>query len=122
PKEEPVPDDMQSDVESYREQLIESIAEADDDLLAKFLEGEELNQEQLRSGLKEGVLQGKIVPILVGSASSMVGVQGLLDALVDYVPSPADRAPREAMNRGEKELVPAESTGPLVAQVFKTTA
>ncbi|MCI0850345.1 MAG: GTP-binding protein, partial [Chloroflexi bacterium] len=91
-----VPEASEPDVERYREQLIEAVAETDDALINKFLEGETLTEEELRAGLRAGVCSGTIIPILCGSATKNIGVPRLLAALVEYGPSPADRPETEA--------------------------
>jgi elongation factor G len=118
-----MPADLQQQAESYRERLIEAIAENDDDLLNKFLEGEELSEEELRSGLHSAVVSGSLVPVLVGSATKAIGVGPLLDVLTAALPSPTDASPIAARKQagGEEELE-ASSSGPLAALVFKTTA
>ena len=75
----------------YREQLIESAVEADDDLMAKYLEGEELSEAELRQAIKAGVAARTLVPVLAGSAAKNIGIQPLFDAIVEYLPSAADR-------------------------------
>src|SRR3984893_3505863 len=85
-QEIPVPAEIQSSISSFREQLIESAVESDDALMEKFLEGEELSDEEILSVVKKGTRSGDLIPVLCGSASKNVGVQTLLDALVDYLP------------------------------------
>ncbi|MBE0481051.1 MAG: elongation factor G [Dehalococcoidia bacterium] len=119
-----VPSGLDDRVPSHRESLIEAVAETDDELTTKFLEGEELTEVELQQGLKSGILQGKIVPILAGSAVNLKGTAELMDAICDYLPSPADRpdiVARHAQNQQEALLRP-EPGSPLCALVFKTTA
>ena len=119
-----VPDGLEGAVDEARERLIEAIAEIDDDLATKYLEGEEITREELRAGLVQGIRQGTLVPVLVGSPLNGLGVTELLDLIVDFLPSPADRPPSVASVVGsedELELV-TDSDGPLAALVFKTSA
>jgi elongation factor G len=117
-------DALGAEVEAARERLIEAICEADDDLATKFLEGEELTQEELTNGLKQGIAAGMIVPVLVGNATAEVGTGEVLDAIVDFMPSPADAAPAKAtVPRSDQEVtLEANGAGPLAALVFKTSA
>ena len=118
-----LPADMAQEIEEARERLTEAVAESDDDLATRYLEGESLSEQELKDGLRKGVASGQIVPVLPCSATSEVGVQELMDALVDYMPSPSDVAPPVAQyaSTSEEATLPAES-GSLAALVFKTTA
>ncbi len=116
------PADMATVVAAAREQLIEGICEADDDLLAKYLEGEELNEEELTAGMRKGIAAGVVCPVFVGSAAKNIGVSKFLDALVADCPSPAEVAPRIAQNTSTEESLKADGAGPLAAFVFKTAA
>ena len=118
-----LPADMAQEIEEARERLTEAVAESDDDLATRFLEGESISEQELKDGLRKGVASGQIVPVLPCSATSEVGVKELMDALVDYMPSPSDVAPPVAQNAStnEEATLPAES-GSLAALVFKTTA
>ena len=119
-----VPDGMEDAVEEARERLIEAIAEIDDDLATKYLEGEEISQQEIKAGLVQGIRQGMLVPVLAGSPLNGLGVKELMDLIVDYLPSPADRPPSVATLAGsEDELeLTTDSGGPLAALVFKTSA
>jgi elongation factor G len=121
-EEADVPGDLAGDVQRYREALIEKIAESDDDLTMKYLEGEELTDDELLRGLKEGVLAGTLLPVLVGSGSCNVGISQLLDALAAYAPSPADLGPVPATNpvTGQEVQLQPNEASPLAALVFKT--
>ncbi len=90
-EEIPVPDEMRAEVEAARAYLIETIAETDDELTLLYLEGEELSVEELKRGLRKATIEGKLVPVLCGSALKNKGVQKMLDAVVDYLPSPLER-------------------------------
>ncbi len=103
-----------------REKLIEAAAETNDALTEKYLEEGDLPEEDLVSGLRNGVLAGSIVPVLATSATHQVGIQDLLDFILAYGPSPAERAPVAAQN-GTGEVT-ADTDAPLSIQVFKTTA
>ena len=121
PKSE-APDGMAGQVEAARERLIEAVAEADDDLANKYLEGEEITQAEMVAGLKQGIAAGLITPVMVGSSTSEIGAREMLDAIVDFLPSPADVGPVPATAAdGETSLAPSND-GPLAALVFKTAA
>jgi len=92
--EVPIPDDMTEEVARRRDQLLEAAAEADDDVLTKYLEGEEIADHELEVCLRKGVKDSVLAPVLVGSAAKGIGLRGLLDAIVRYLPSPADETPR----------------------------
>ncbi|GAC1388762.1 MAG: elongation factor G [Ktedonobacteraceae bacterium] len=91
-----IPDDLKERISSYREQLIESAVESDDALMEKFLEGEDLSDEEVLSIVKKSTCTGLVFPVLCGSASKNIGVQTLLDAIVDYLPSAADTVGEDA--------------------------
>ena len=119
----PVPADLADEVARRREQLLEAAAEADDDVLAKYLDGEVISDPELEACLRKGVKESILAPVLVGSAAKGIGLRGLLDAIVRYLPSPADEAPVLAEDRtGATVEVPADESGPLLVRVFKTTA
>ena len=122
-REGEVPEDMQSQVEAARERLTEAVAESDDDLATKYLDGEPLSDEELRRGLKQAVASGSIVPVLVGAPVSGIGAKELMDAIVDLMPSPLDVPSATGTDPSSQEQVslPREGTGPL-AVVFKTSA
>ncbi len=108
------PPDMADEVEAARERLIEAVAESDDHLATKYLEGDELTADELARGLQNAVESGDIVPVLIGSATQNIGVEQLQAAVISYLPSPL-QAP-------SVEGVLTEPSSPLVALVFKTTA
>lgn len=117
-----VPADLLEDARRGREWLVEKIAETDDDLTIKYLEGEELSLEELQAGLKRGIGNGDLVPVLCGSGLLNMGVTQLLDAISDYGPSPLDLGSFTATNsvtEQEVTLQPNEAS-PLTALVFKT--
>ena len=107
-----IPAELQDKISSYREQLIESAVESDDDIMEKFLEGEELSDEEILSVVKKGTRSGELIPVLCGSASKNIGVQTLLDAIVDYMPGAEDSVPEDAQAFGNN----------LSMFVFKTAA
>ena len=118
PKETEIPSSLQSQVDSFRNKLIEGIAEIDDNLLEKYLGGEELTLEELTSGLRQAIISGKIVPILTGSALKSVGIASLLDSVCSYLPSPKER---KVVTESGEEIEPSQDA-PLAALVFKTSA
>ncbi len=123
PTEGDVPDDYVDRAQSHREKLIEVVAETDDQLLEKYLEGEELSEGDIRRALKTAVSAGDVVPVLCGSGHRNVGSDALLSALVDLVPSPADRGAVTGTNSaGEQETRESNPDGPPAALVFKTMA
>jgi elongation factor G len=113
-----VPKELLEQATSLREKLVEAAAETDDTLITKYLEGEDLSEEELRRGLRMGVIRGSLIPVLTGSATKNIAVTLLMDALCRCLPSPADMA--VAVQDGE--TLQADAKGPLVALVFKTTA
>ncbi len=121
-KETEIPADLVSQAEEARVQLIEAAAEADDELIMKYLEGEELTGEEIKRGLRSAILNGTAIPVLVTAATANMGTRALLDALVAYAPSPADRGPVTAQGRAGEEQIEPNELAPLTALVFKTTA
>ncbi len=122
--EVPIPAEMAAEVATRREQLLEAAAEADDDVLAKYLEGEEITDAELDACLHRGVRDSILAPVLVASATRGIGLRGLLDAIVRYLPTPAEEPPviaREPKS-GDPLEVPPDAAGPLLVRVFKTTA
>src|SRR5690606_9442881 len=91
--EGPVPDGLVDRIEGLRSELVESAVEHDDELLEKYLGGEELTEEEIRRAIRQATIAGGIVPVLCGSAFKNKGVQQLLDAVIDYLPSPLDIPP-----------------------------
>ena len=117
-----IPADMLGQAEEARVPLIEAAAEADDELIMKYLEGEDLSDEEIQQGLRAAILNGTAIPVLVTAATAGLGAQALLDALVAYAPSPADRGPVTAQGPAGEEQIEADELAPLAALVFKTTA
>ncbi len=117
-----IPADLQDMAESMRESLIENIAESEDELVEKYLEGEELTKEEIARGLHTGVTKGTLVPVLCGSAGKNIGVGQLLDFINEAFASPMDRPPMKGINPKNKqeEERPAAEDAPFSAQVIKT--
>jgi len=114
---------MRAEVEAARTEMMEYAAEADDDLMMKYLEGEELTADEIRSALAKGAAAGQYVLVLAGSATKNIGVRRLLDAIANYMPPPTGVA-RTAHNpiTNDEVTLAADPAAPLVAQVFKTLA
>jgi elongation factor G len=119
-----IPEDLKEAAAAAREKLIEAVASIDDDLMHKYLEGEEISEAEIRKALRAGTIGLKLVPVVTGSAFKNKGVQTLLDAVVDYLPSPLDVPPVEGMNpkTDEMEARPAEASAPFAGLVFKIMA
>ncbi len=119
-----IPDEFADEVEERRLEILEAAAEMDDDLITKYLEGEELTVEEIRHGLRLGIAQGRIVPVMAAAATANIGVQAVMDAIAAYFPSPVDRPPEPAtdVQSGETVELPCDPEGPLAAFVFKTVA
>ncbi len=122
--EKPVPGDLSDSIEEYRMMLTEAAAETDDDLLNKYLEGQELTHDELLVGVRKGVVAGRIVPVLAGSALKQIGIANILDIIADFLPSPADRGELSGEtpnSKAEEKRKPADNE-PFSALVFKTMA
>jgi elongation factor G len=117
-EEAEVPANLKAQAESYREKLVEAIAEVDDTLIEKYLGGETISPEELTGTLRQAVLDGRIVPVLAGSGLQNIGINRLMDAVVDYMPLPKER---KVAIGGGASVEPGEEL-PLAALVFKTTA
>ncbi len=117
------PDDLAAKAEPYRERLTESVAEADDSLLEKYLDSGELSPEEIVKGVKAGLGEAKLAPVLVGAAGRPAGVDRLLDFMVEAFPSPSERpAVKVLAKEGQEREIKLAPDGPLVAQVFKTVS
>ncbi len=123
-REEEIPAGLQEEAAVLREKLVEAVAESDDELLMKYLEGEPLDPGEILRGLRQGVLEGKVVPVLCGSATRNYGLQPLLDIIGHYLPSPVDRgAVTGKAPRSEEEILrQPDPSEPFSALVFKTLA
>ena len=117
----PIPEEEKPNIEKYRHELIEKIAEGDDKLLEKYLRGEELDTDELKNALRKSVIEYKIVPVMAGSSLRNKGVQPLLDAVVEFLPSPVDIAEIEGVNpkTGQKEVRQQVPEAPFAALAFK---
>lgn len=115
------PDNMADEIEEYRVQAIEYAAEADDELMMKYFEGEELTEEEIAYGIRVGLAGRKIVPVFCGSATENVAIRSFLNDISEAFPKPSAH-PVTATNTksGEEEMLEGDSNGPLAAQVFKT--
>ncbi|MBS4535029.1 elongation factor G [Clostridium sp. D2Q-14] len=107
---------------NYREILVESVAESDDELLEKYFEGEEFTEEEIHTALRKGVIKGKLIPVLCGSANLNVGTETLLDMMWDYLPSPKDLEKPHGIDPKTEDKIERniENTDPFSAVVFKT--
>ncbi|NLN15402.1 MAG: elongation factor G [Tissierellia bacterium] len=119
-----IPEDMVDLAEEYREKLLEAVAENDEDLMMKYLEGEEITTEELVEGIRKATIEGKITPVLCGSSYKNKGVQPLLDAIVAYLPSPVDIPAIKGTNpdTNEEEERHAKDDEPFSALAFKIVA
>ncbi len=116
-----IPDDLKEKAEEYREKLLEAVAETDDELMEKYLGGEELSVEDIKRGIKKGTLDMSITPMLCGSAFKNKGVQTLLDAIVDFLPAPTEVDWIKGIDPKTNEEISVKSTidGPFAALAFK---
>ena len=120
----PVPDSLSDDISATRDQLLEAIAETDEELMEKFFSGEEFTADEIASAIKAGVKSGDIVPVFCGSALLNYGVTTVMDAMVSYFPTPLDAADIVAKDTktGEDVVLKPDANAPLAALVFKTIA
>jgi len=116
-----IPEELKAQAEEYRALLVEAVAETDEDLTMKFLEGEEISLEELKAALRKAVISCSVTPVLCGSAYKNKGVQMLLDAIIDYLPAPTDVADITGMNPDteEEEARPSSDDEPFAALAFK---
>lgn len=116
-----IPDDMNEKVEKYRAILAEKVAEADDALIEKYLAGEPLTDEEIKRGIRELTIQTKLYPVFCGASLANIGVQKLLDGVVEYLPSPKDKPEVKGVDPDNNELVAlsADENGPFVSLAFK---
>jgi elongation factor G len=119
PKEVPIPDEMRGAEEARREALVEAAAEASDELMTRYLDGEELNDAEIEAALHKGTREGSVVPVFVGSALKNIGVRELTAMIAKHVPSVAEVGARTT---ADGKRIEPDPSGPFVAQVFKTTA
>ncbi len=120
-EEAPIPEEFREEYLNYRDALMEKVAETDESLLIKYLEGEEISSSELRSALRRSTIQNHIVPVLCGTALRTKGIQPLLDAIVHYLPSPLDVPPITGVHpkTGEEMLSEPGTDGPFSALAFK---
>ena len=118
---EDIPEDMKEQAQEYRDKMIEAIAETDEELMMKYLEGEELTKEEIKAALRKATIDNEIVPVVCGSSYRNKGVQKLLDAIVDYMPSPLDVPAIKGTNPETEEEETRESSdnAPCAALAFK---
>lgn len=123
--EMPVPDDLKDEINKLHDMIVEAVAETDEQLLEAFLSGQEFTVEEVQKGLRAGILDGSIAPVFCGSATSNIGVIQLMNAIIEYCPSPEDRGSVQATKPGnadQKVDLKPVSTGSASALVFKTIA
>ena len=118
---EEIPDDMKEQAQEYHDKLIEAVAETDEELMMKYLEGEELTKEEIKAALRKATISNEIVPVVCGSSYKNRGVQKLLDAIVDYMPAPTDVPAIKGTNpeTGEEEERESSDNAPFAALAFK---
>lgn len=119
--EEEIPEDMRDIAEEYHAKMVEAIAETDEDLMMKYLEGEELTIDELKTALRKATINNEIVPMLCGTSYRNKGVQMLLDAIIDYMPAPTDVPHIKGVNPNtdEEEERPSSDDAPFAALAFK---
>jgi elongation factor G len=119
-----IPEDLVEIANEYRDKLIEAVAETSEELMMKYLEGAEISEQELRAGIRRGVVGNKFIPVLCGSAFKNKGVQPLLDCVVDYMPSPLDVPPIKGVHpdTGAEDQRTASDTEPFSALAFKIMA
>ena len=116
-----IPDDMKDQAEEYREILLEALSELDDDFMEKYLGGEEITEDEIKAVIRKGTVACKLCPVTCGTSYRNKGVQPLLDAIVDYMPSPTDIPPIAGINpeTGEEDHRPSSDEAPFSALAFK---
>jgi elongation factor G len=119
-----IPDELAAEAETWREKMVESLADHDDDIAHKYLEGEEITPDELGRALRAGTLEYKIVPVLCGSALKNKGIQPMLDAVIDYLPSPLDVPPVTGQDprSGDEATRHTDANEPFAALAFKIAA
>jgi elongation factor G len=120
-EEAEVPEDMADQVDEARMQLIDVAAESDDELIIKYLDGEELSTEEISRGLQASIAGGAVVPVLAAAGTDGIGVRAVMDAIVSYMPAPRESVTVTNMATQEEEELAADASAPLSALVFKTT-
>lgn len=119
-----IPEDMKEKAEEYRQILLDAVAESDDELMMKYLEGEELTVEEIKAGIRKATIACKMTPVVCGSSYKNKGVQPMLDAVIDYMPSPLDIPAINGTDpeTGEEDQRPASDEEPFSALAFKIMA
>lgn len=119
--EEAIPDDMVDEAKEWHDKLLEQVAECDEDLMMKYLEGEELTEKEIKDTIRKQTIANEMVPVMCGSAYKNKGVQPLLDGIIDYMPSPVDVPPIKGVNpeTEEEEERPSDDKAPFAALAFK---
>jgi len=119
-REEEIPADMKAEAEKYRSELLDHIVEFDDELMMKYLEGEELSIAEIKKCIRQSTIENKMVPVTCGTSYKNKGVQKLLDAIVDYMPSPLDvPSIKGVLENGDESERPSSDTEPFAALAFK---
>ncbi len=118
---EPIPEDMRELAEEYRMKLLEAVSDFDDEIMEKYLEGEEVSTDAIKAAIRKATIANEMVPVVCGTSYRNKGVQKLIDAIVDYMPSPLDIPPIKGTNpaTGEEEERPASDEAPFSALAFK---
>jgi len=119
-----IPAELADEAQSHREKMIESLADVDDTLMEKYLEGQDISEDDLKAALRKGTISLKLTPVICGTAFKNKGVQQLLDAIVDYLPSPEEVLPVEGVAPGNGKIIvrPAKDDEPFSALAFKVVA
>ena len=120
-RDEEIPDDMKEQAQEYHDKLWEAAAELDEDLMMKYLEGEEISQAEVKAAIRKGTIANEVIPVLCGTAYRNKGVQMLLDAIIDYMPAPTDIPDIKGVNpkTGEEDSRPSSDDAPFSALAFK---
>ncbi len=123
-KEVDVPESLNDQIEEFREMLIESVAESDEELLEKYFEGEEFTRDEIHRGLRKGVVEGSLIPVVCGSMLKSIGVDSLLNMISEYMPSPKDGKALKGVNPKTEEIIEMkiDASKPFSALIFKTIA
>ncbi|MEM7009024.1 MAG: elongation factor G [Thermodesulfobacteriota bacterium] len=117
----PIPDEILDDVKDAREKIVEAVAELDDELLVKYLDGETIDEDVMIKMLHQGILDAKIYPVFAGSATNLIGIKALVGGICRYLPSPVERKPITATNgSGEDTQISPEENGSAAGYIFKT--
>ena len=119
-----IPSGMESEIEPYREMIIEAVAQTSEELMEKYFEGEELTPEEIKQGLKKGVLDGELIPVICGSSTQNIGIDTLMNVVINYLPSPEEGRVAEGENPKNNEKIERhhKDSEPFSAIVFKTIA